>query len=63
MLKSKLVRLLLAMTMLVGSTAVNSFADGTEPPPCIPGSPNCPKDPKALDMPQFYNIPGMGLSR
>jgi len=38
---NKLLRLVLATLLLMGTCSVASFADGTEPPPCYPGAPNC----------------------
>ena len=44
-----IIRLLLAASVLVGTCSV-SFADGNDPPPCIPGTPGCP-NPKVLQVP------------
>lgn len=57
-----IIRLTLAASILVGTCSVTAFADGTDPPPCFPSDPACPKNPKVLGVPSV-EIPILGVNR
>jgi hypothetical protein len=56
----RIIRLFLATAMLVGTCTVAS-ADGTDPPPCQPGTPGCP-NPKVVRV-SVPDLPVLDLAR
>lgn len=51
-----IIRLVLAASMLVATCSVGAFADGNDPPPCLPSDPTC-HNPKLLQPPTFGEFP------